>query len=503
MERHFWLRAGFLLAVSLSVFSCAKQIGNRDTDNSSGKSVKPASLPGIPRKDSLETVFFFDPSDPNTDKVISGVLKPLNQRLGDKLRWDFAGVAWGRTEADRAKSRLVASSVACAQKQGKPLEFLKSARKSIASFSESVAIDIAGRIGLKISEFQQCIRSPSSREVAAENENKASHRLIRTVPAVAIEDAVIYGLSGRDETVKPEVYERVANAYLNGPDKDTVTLYVFYDPTCKVCAEEISHAIVTTYDNVVPVRIPVDRPENKSLALSLGIDRTPAYAFRGPVKTLKDYSRIEKLLRPLRGPKDMFEVEVSFSVGIRKFLIPLPRMREDHVLGSPDAPVTIYDFSDFQCPACRNLALGVLPEFKREMIDTGKVRWSYVHFPLVQGHEYAFTAAVGSECAARQGKFWEYHDLIFMNQSSLSRQLIFNLAAQIPGLSSEKFASCMNDKKAQDIVSADLAIAEKLKFPGTPTLIVGPYITGSRSVAELIFLVNMVAEEQTASSSPG
>jgi protein-disulfide isomerase len=245
----------------------------------------------------------------------------------------------------------------------------------------------------------------------------------------------------------------------------------------------------------------VDRPENKQLALSLGLDRVPSYLFRGPVKTLKDYQKIDKLLRPVSSEKDLYEIEVSFSAGVRKFIAPVPKIREDHVMGDPKAPITVYDFSDFQCPACQNLALNILPEVKRALIDQGKARWAYVHFPLTQAHEYAFTAAVASECVARQGKFWQYHDLIFQNQKALNRELLYTLAARLPGVSSEKFTACMNEKSVRDIVAGDAAIAEKLKFPGTPTLIVGPYVTGSLPAEELVFLVETATQELATSAA--
>ena len=87
----------------------------------------------------------------------------------------------------------------------------------------------------------------------------------------------------------------------------------------------------------------------------------------------------------------------------------------DHILGSAQAPVTIVEYSDFQCPFCRSFFDGAYPELKKEYIDTSKVRLVYRHFPL-SFHPLAQKSAEASECAGEQGKFWEMHDAIFYEQ---------------------------------------------------------------------------------------
>jgi protein-disulfide isomerase len=497
MKSFLFRRPLSLLWVGLLVFSsCARKTATSDATNVSGGNVKPAAMPTLSKRETITARFFLDPSDKGTDAVLSNGVDPLTQAFGDRMKWEVYGVAWGPSEPAQTASRLISAGIDCAQKQDKAIAFLKEARKSASSFSRGTALAIAKRLALKEDEFARCMDSTNPEKVVTDNSDKAASFSVRFVPALLIEDALLIG-----DEVKPEVYKRVAEGYLNGPSNDTVTLLVFFDPKCKVCNEQVSHFIVSAYENVLPIRVSVDRPENKQLALSLGLDRVPSYLFRGPVKTLKDYQKIDKLLRPLSSEKDLYEIEVSFSAGVRKFIAPVPKIREDHVMGDPKAPITVYDFSDFQCPACQNLALNILPQVKRALIDQGRARWAYVHFPLTQAHEYAFTAAVASECVARQGKFWQYHDLIFQNQKALNRELLYTLAARLPGVSSEKFTACMNEKSVRDIVAGDAAIAEKLKFPGTPTLIVGPYVTGSLPAEELVFLVETATQELATSAA--
>jgi hypothetical protein len=84
------------------------------------------------------------------------------------------------------------------------------------------------------------------------------------------------------------------------------------------------------------------------------------------------------------------------------------------VLGSPEAPVIVVDFSDFQCPKCARYVKSTEPEIKKEYVETGKIALIFKHFPRLG--EDSLSAALTSECANEQGKFWEYHDALFQNQ---------------------------------------------------------------------------------------
>lgn len=82
--------------------------------------------------------------------------------------------------------------------------------------------------------------------------------------------------------------------------------------------------------------------------------------------------------------------------------------------------VTVVEFSDFQCPFCEQFFSNTWPQLKKEYIDTGKITFAYRHFPLTSIHPNAMPAAIAAECANEQGKFWEYHDLLFQNQKEWS-----------------------------------------------------------------------------------
>src|SRR5438034_11792063 len=119
--------------------------------------------------------------------------------------------------------------------------------------------------------------------------------------------------------------------------------------------------------------------------------------------------------------------------------------------GRPDAPVTVYEMSDFQCPYCREFALGTMPLLEREYVQTGKVRLVYINLPLTTLHANAARAAELAVCAARQGKFWPMHDLLFQRQDGWASRKdagpYFLALADTAGLVRGDVVRCLNSKR--------------------------------------------------------
>ncbi len=144
-----------------------------------------------------------------------------------------------------------------------------------------------------------------------------------------------------------------------------------------------------------------------------------------------------------------------------------------HLLGKRGPLVR--EYSDFYCPYCRRLALKVLPQLKRELIDKGRLRFDYRHFPLVEIHPDAFQAALASECAAEQGKFWPYHDALFATLEKQESVDYLALARRL-GLDDRRFSTCLSQERYQKVVKAMRSEAERLGLDGTPTVFVGPFM---------------------------
>jgi protein-disulfide isomerase len=146
---------------------------------------------------------------------------------------------------------------------------------------------------------------------------------------------------------------------------------------------------------------------------------------------------------------------------------------DDPVKGSPNAKVTIVEFSDFQCPFCARFATQTLPQIEEKYIKTGKVKLVYRDFPL-NFHQYAQKAAEAAECADEQGKFWEYHDILFQKQFEWSSagESKFKEYAQQLGLNTQKFNQCLDSGKYANEVQKDYNDGLKYGVSGTPTFFI-------------------------------
>jgi protein-disulfide isomerase len=146
---------------------------------------------------------------------------------------------------------------------------------------------------------------------------------------------------------------------------------------------------------------------------------------------------------------------------------------DDPVKGSPNAKVTIVVFSDFQCPFCQRFALQTLPQIEEKYIKTGKVKLVYRDFPL-SFHQYAQKAAEAAECADEQGKFWEYHDILFQKLSEWAAvgESKFKEYAQQLGLDTQKFNQCLDSGKYASEVQKDYNDGLKYGVSGTPTFFI-------------------------------
>ncbi len=146
--------------------------------------------------------------------------------------------------------------------------------------------------------------------------------------------------------------------------------------------------------------------------------------------------------------------------------------------GASDAPVTIVEFSDFQCPHCADFHTNTFPALRSLYGD--RVRWFFVNRFYTQPHPHAEAAAIAAECANRQGRFWEYAEQVFERQSELGPDLLVQIADQL-GLDRGAFDQCRQDPATLQEVADDLREADRLNIEGTPTFIVnGQRILGAQ-----------------------
>ena len=152
---------------------------------------------------------------------------------------------------------------------------------------------------------------------------------------------------------------------------------------------------------------------------------------------------------------------------------------DDPSQGKADAPVMVVEFSDFQCPFCQRV-MPTLKELRTKYGDRMRLVWK--DFPLTQIHPQAFVAAQAGNCAREQGKFWEYHDKLFGNQSALQPEALKKYAADV-GLDTTKFNQCLDSSKYEARVQDALGVGGRLGISSTPTVFVnGRMINGAQPI---------------------
>ncbi|KER06129.1 Na antiporter NhaA 2 protein [Marine Group I thaumarchaeote SCGC AAA799-E16] len=152
---------------------------------------------------------------------------------------------------------------------------------------------------------------------------------------------------------------------------------------------------------------------------------------------------------------------------------------DDPMKGNPNAPITIIEFSDYECPFCGKFYTDTLPLIEENYINTGKVNFVYRDFPIQSIHPNAVSAAMAAECADDQEMFWPYHDMIFENKSTWEKQrgqnLVNELAqyAVVLGLDVEEFTACLESNKHLDEIKNDLQDGQSYGISGTPGFFIG------------------------------
>ncbi len=140
-------------------------------------------------------------------------------------------------------------------------------------------------------------------------------------------------------------------------------------------------------------------------------------------------------------------------------------------LGNKDAPLTIVEFTDYQCSYCRSFHTATFGELKKKFIDTGKIRFASRDLPL-EFHSNAERAAEAARCAGDQGQFWEMRDHLITNASRLSPDDI-QVYARTLKLDMLQFRGCMDNGKYSETVKKDVATAESFGVNGTPSFLIG------------------------------
>ena len=142
-----------------------------------------------------------------------------------------------------------------------------------------------------------------------------------------------------------------------------------------------------------------------------------------------------------------------------------PVNNEDHIEGNTSAPITLLEYGDYQCPYCQK-AYKMVKQIQQEM--GSQLQLAFRNFPLTKIHPDAKAAAIASEAAAKQGKYWEMHDHLFENHTDFSREKLIEFAQQL-GLDAATFTKDIDDTTLADKVDADFYGGMRSGVSATPT----------------------------------
>lgn len=157
--------------------------------------------------------------------------------------------------------------------------------------------------------------------------------------------------------------------------------------------------------------------------------------------------------------------------------------RGPNMIGNTEATVTIIEYSDYQCPYCLRFHTTIFPELVKQYVDTGKVKYSFKHFPFLTPE--SAVAAQAAECAADQQRFWDYHNYLYAErertgQLAATKEMLIEYAGAL-NLNTETFSKCLNEDLTLDRVRQDAQEGQKVGVRGTPSFLInGKLIVGAQ-----------------------
>lgn len=180
-----------------------------------------------------------------------------------------------------------------------------------------------------------------------------------------------------------------------------------------------------------------------------------------------------------------------------------PDLLDQRTKGSATAPVRVVEMSDFQCPWCRRFTVETSGILEREYIATGKVRWIFINFPIIQLHPNAGAAAELAMCAAAQGKFWPMHDILYRQQEAWAplhapEQYMLTLVDSLR-IPRDSILPCLRDARMRALVQRDLTTAQRIGARSTPSfLIEGALLSGAYPVDVFRHVLDSIYALKTA-----
>jgi len=277
-----------------------------------------------------------------------------------------------------------------------------------------------------------------------------------------------------------EIGERTWVAY----EEPIARVSVLTDENCEECDPSQALLFLRRYlPTLLAEEVSIDSAQGERIIEEANVNTLPAFVFDKSIVDTSFYLQAAQIFQSDE-KESLYALDVAqLGLPVGKYL-ELPEVGEDAiVVGNPDAPVTIVEFSDFQCPYCQLLH----PSIRQALEEfDGQIRFVYKHLPL-SFHAQAENAALASECANEQGKFIEYADTLFENQAQWGETegtASFKRYASTLGLNTTTFNQCLDSQKYQEKIASDVEEAQKFGISGTPGTFVGSQFLGGAAQYE-------------------
>ncbi|MEP6916925.1 MAG: DsbA family protein, partial [Acidobacteriota bacterium] len=140
--------------------------------------------------------------------------------------------------------------------------------------------------------------------------------------------------------------------------------------------------------------------------------------------------------------------------------------------GNAAAKITVVEVSDYHCPYCRRQTLQTMPQLMADYVNSGKVKYVFVDYPIAQLHPDAFKSHEAANCAGEQGKYWQMHDILFTNSPAKEASQLVEEATMV-GLDAGKFSACLGSGRHAPAINSSIARMRQLGVDGTPLTLIG------------------------------
>lgn len=246
-----------------------------------------------------------------------------------------------------------------------------------------------------------------------------------------------------------------------------IKLQILTDDTCENCSpEEAIIGLKRELPTILTEKVDVKSENGKKLIEKFGIKSIPAFVFGKDIEKAALFAQAQSVFEQKDDQYLLNSAAVGLPVG--KYM-ETPKIKDgDLIIGNKDAKVKVIEYSDFQCPYCKQMHETIVAPMLKEYGD--KIAYVYRHLPL-NFHAQAQNAALASECANEQGKFSAYADKLFATQEEWGGKegtINFKNYARQLGLNSTQFNQCVDSNKYADKIAADAREAQELGISGTP-----------------------------------